>query len=192
MRSPVVEVLADLAAACSGMRVPWLLFGAQAAILHGVARLTADVDVIVRLPAKVSVDTLVKGLEGTRFRPKWVDLGFIERSRVVPFIHIPTDMPLDVVLAGSGLEDMFFERMQWREIEGVRVPLASPEDMIVMKVLAGRPKDLEDVSAIAAAYDTTLDLTYIESTLETLEQALSQGDLLPALRQAIARGHGFN
>ena len=99
----------------------------------------------------------------------------------------------DVVPAASGLEDSFFERLQWREIEGVRVPLASPEDVIIMKVLAGRPKDLEDVSAIAAAYGSKLDASDVESTVKTLEQALSQSDLLPAFRQAVARAReGFD
>jgi hypothetical protein len=37
-----------------------------------------------------------------------------------------------------------------REAE-VRVPVASPEDVLIMKVLAGRPKDDEDVAAILAA-----------------------------------------
>jgi hypothetical protein len=50
MPSPVGELLADLAAAFQQRRVDWYLFGAQAAILHGAARLTADVDVTVRLP----------------------------------------------------------------------------------------------------------------------------------------------
>ena len=40
MSSPVVDLLADLAAALDGGEVPWYLFGAQAAILHGVNRLT--------------------------------------------------------------------------------------------------------------------------------------------------------
>jgi hypothetical protein len=38
-------LLADLTAALDSARVPWFLFGAQAAILYGAARLTADVDV---------------------------------------------------------------------------------------------------------------------------------------------------
>jgi hypothetical protein len=56
-----------------------------------------------------------------------------------------------------------------------------------MKVLAGRPKDVDDVTAIVAAYSGRLDTAYIETTLTTLEQALSQIDLLPVWRQVIAR-----
>jgi len=34
----------------------------------------------------------------------------------------------------------------------VHVPVVSAEDLVVMKVLAGRPKDEEDVVAVALAY----------------------------------------
>lgn len=112
---------------------------------------------------------------------------FTERTRVIPFVHTPTALPLDIVLAGPGIEDQFFDRAQSREVEGTIVRLASPEDLIVMKLLAGRPKDVEDVSAIVAAYGDGLDTEYIERTLALLEDALAQNDLRPTFRQILAR-----
>jgi len=187
MRSPVGELLADLAAALDGAGIAWYLFGAQAAILHGVARLTADVDVTVRLPDGMSNEDAARRLEDHRFRRRVVDPLFIERTRVIPFLHVPTALPLDVVLAGPGIEDQFFDRVQVRDIEEVRVRLASPEDLIVMKVLAGRPKDLEDVGSIVAANGERLDGEYIERTLDILERGLAQSDLLPAWRVILAQ-----
>ncbi|HEY5617144.1 MAG TPA: hypothetical protein VIK60_04325 [Vicinamibacterales bacterium] len=63
MRSPVAELLADLATALDEAGVAWYLFGAQAAILHGAARLTADVDVTVRWPDAQPNEALVARLE---------------------------------------------------------------------------------------------------------------------------------
>ncbi|MBI2835238.1 MAG: nucleotidyl transferase AbiEii/AbiGii toxin family protein [Acidobacteria bacterium] len=187
MRSPVVELLADLAAALDGAGVPWFLFGAQAAILHGAARLTADVDVTVRLPETVSNETLAQELERHRFRRRIVDPVFVQRTRVIPFIHNHTGLPLDVVLAGPGIEERFFERVQLRQVEDVFVRLASPEDIVIMKMLAGRPKDLDDIVSIVAGYGDAFDSGYVEAMLEMLEQALSQSDLIPTFRQATAR-----
>ena len=51
VRSPVADLLADLSAALEALNIPWYLFGAQAAIVYGVARLTADVDVTAQAPA---------------------------------------------------------------------------------------------------------------------------------------------
>lgn len=58
------------------------------------------------------------------------------------------------------------------------VPLASAEDLVIMKILAGRPKDVEDMRAIVAAYRDGLDIDHIERTLTTLEEALGQSDRL--------------
>jgi hypothetical protein len=187
MPSPVADLLADLAAGLDEAGVAWYLFGARAAILHGVVRLTADVDVTVRLSESVSSQSLVAVLERHGFRPRVTGADFVTRTRVIPFVHSETTLPLDVVLAGPGLEDRFFERVSVHTIEGVRVPVASAEDLLVMKVLAARPKDLDDVTAIAAAYGERLDVTYVRDTLRLIEEALGQGDLLPALEQALER-----
>ena len=187
MRSPIVELLADVAAALDGASIPWYLFGAQAAILHGAARLTADVDVTVRLSDDFPNEALAQALERHRFRRQIVDLGFIRNTRVIPFVHEPTDLPLDVVLAGPGIEDRFFERVQVRDVDGVSVRLASPEDLVVMKILAGRPKDIDDVVAIAAAQGNRFDVAYVERLLTLLEEGLAQNDLIPTFRTALTR-----
>jgi len=63
---------------------------------------------------------------------------FVATTRVPPFVHARSGMPVDIVLAGPGLEELFFKRRRRLTVEGVRVPVASPEDVAVMKVLAGR------------------------------------------------------
>jgi hypothetical protein len=130
MRSPVAELLNDLAAGLNDLGLPWYLFGAQAAMLYGVARLTADVDVTVRLPDKTTNQALVVGLQRHGFEGRVDDAGFVERTRVVPMVHTVTALPLDVVLAGPGIEDRFFARALTRSVEGVTVPVASAEDVI--------------------------------------------------------------
>lgn len=172
MRSPVAELLNDLASGLNRLGLPWYLFGAQAAILYGAARLTADVDVTVRLPDNTANQALVAGLQRHGFEVRVDDAGFIERTRVMPMVHVGTSLPLDVVLAGPGIEDRFFARAVTRSIEDVTVPVASAEDIVVMKVLAGRPKDVEDVVAIAASQAQGFDVDYVRQTLHDLEAAL--------------------
>ena len=64
-----------------------------------------------------------------------------------------------------------------------RFPVASAEDLVVMKILSGRPRDIEDVAAIVAAKRPELDFGHIESLLATLEEALDQSDLLSQLER---------
>jgi hypothetical protein len=178
VRSPLAEALAALARALAGLEARWYLFGAQAALLYGAARLTADVDVTVQL-GNLRTAELVDALEKAGFRLRVRDIdAFVARTRVLPFLHSRSDMPIDIVLAGPGLEELFFRRLRRRIIEGVRVPVASPEDIVVMKVLAGRARDEEDVIAILAAR-RKLALDRVRGTLDTLERALGQSDLRP-------------
>lgn len=185
MRSPVGELLASLARGMSDARVEWYLFGAQAAILHGAARLTADVDVTVRLNAPATLESLIAALDRHGFTTRTADRTFMERSRVVPLVHESTSIPVDAILAGPGLEDQFFERSTRRDVEGTAVPVASAEDVIIMKILAGRPKDQQDTAAILEAQRASLDLAYVRRTLEMLEEALAQSDLVATLESAL-------
>lgn len=186
MRSPLAEALAGLGRTFAGLRVRWYLFGAQAALLYGASRLTADVDVTVQLGDRETA-ALVRALEKAGFRLRVRDVGeFVARTRVLPFLHPRSGMPIDIVLAGPGLEELFLKRRRRRTVDGVPVPVASPEDIVVMKVLAARGKDEDDAVAILAA-QPKLDLGWIRKTLHTLERALDQGDLSPRFEKLLAR-----
>ena len=187
MPSPIAEVLAALAACFESLGVRWYLFGAQAAIYHGVARLTADVDVTV-LPEPHSTPELVSALEANGFRLRVTATdGFVARTRVLPFVHTATRLPVDVVLGGPGIEELFLQRAATRDIEGVEVPVATVEDLVTMKILAGRPKDLEDAEGMLRARADEIDLGHVRRMLQLLEEALSQSDLLPELEQLLRR-----
>ncbi len=186
MRSPLAKAIAALAAVLERLGVRWYLFGAQAALLYGAARLTADVDVTVDLGDRQTA-LLVEALEKGGFRLRVRDVGgFVATTRVVPVLHRPSGMPIDLVLAGPGLEDLFFKRRRWRIVDGVRVPVASPEDIIVMKVLAGRGKDEDDVVAILAARPK-LNADLVRATLAMLERAIDQAELGPRFEALLVR-----
>lgn len=185
--SAPAELLAAAAGVIETWCDGWYLFGAQAVVVWGRPRLTADVDVTIRLSSGDTVG-FWRDMERAGFRLRVPEPEpFLARTRVLPFLHLPTQLPLDVVLAGPGIEDRFIERAVRIEIEGVSVPVASPEDLIVMKVLAGRPKDLEDMRSVLMERLTMMDVAYIRSMLVILEQALGQSDLLPLLEAEITR-----
>ncbi|MCC6806654.1 MAG: nucleotidyltransferase [Deltaproteobacteria bacterium] len=173
-----VELLKGAAKALSELGVGWYVFGAQAAIVYGVPRMTGDVDITVAL-ASTPVSALVATMQrhGFSLRVANVD-DFVRRTRVLPFVHTATTLPLDAVLAGPGPEEQFLARARSISLGGVAVPMISPEDLIVTKVLAARPKDIEDVRGVLAV-QVRLDVLYISRTLAMLEEALGQSDLTP-------------
>ena len=187
MSSHIGEVLAALGTCFDSLGVRWYLFGAQAAIFHGVARLTADVDVTV-LPELHSTARLASVMEANGFRLRVTATDdFVARTRVLPFVHSATRLPVDVVLAGPGIEEQFLDRAEFHVLEGVRVPIATVEDLVTMKILAGRPKDLDDAKGMLRARSEEIDLDHVRRMLHLLEEALSQSDLLPQLEQLIGR-----
>ena len=157
----------------------WYLFGAQAVIAYGVPRLSADVDVTLRLQPEVP-DRLVEDMRAAGFEPRVADADFVRRTRVLPFFHTTTGMPLDVVLSGPGIEDEFLARARVLDIGGLRVPTLDPSDLVIAKILAGRPKDVDDARGLMKARGKEIDHARVESMLRLLEEALGQSDLLPA------------
>jgi hypothetical protein len=184
MASQVADVLRSLAVGLRTAGARWYLFGAQAALIHGASRLTADVDATVSWdPAQVEALLAVLRANGFESRPTPPD--FVERTRVLPLVHAATRMQVDLVLGGPGLEELFLQRAVERDVEGVRVPVATAEDLIAMKVLAGRAKDLDDVRALLAANAGRLDLAHVRNVLRELELALDRSDLIAELERAI-------
>jgi hypothetical protein len=165
----------------------WYLFGAQAAIVYGVARLTADVDVTARAPAATGTASWLAIIEGHGFDPRFSDPQFVEQSRVVPLVHRRTGLPVDIVLAGPGLEEEFLDRAIHRRIDDVEVPVVEVSDLVILKILASRPKDLDDVMALLRIQRETIDEHRVRTVLSMLEHALGQSDLLPAFESAQRR-----
>lgn len=186
MRSPIADLLADLARAFDALGIPWYLFGAQAAIVYGVARLTADVDVTAFVPSgavPASLDTI----EAHGFQRRFLDAKFAEQSRVIPITHLATGLPVDIVLPGPGLEEQFLERAALLSIDGVAVPVIELSDLVILKVLAGRPKDLDDLAALMRIQRGRIDTARVRDVLGALEAALGQSDLLRTFESARAQ-----
>jgi len=189
MPSPVADTLAALARCFASLGVDWYLFGAQAALLRGSRRLTSDVDVTVFL-GQIGTAELVDRMTDMGFVLRVPRAGgFIERTRVVPFVHAASATPVDVVLGGAGLEAHFLAECEILDIEGVLVPTPSAEHLLVMKLLAGRDRDLEDAAAIVRA--ARPDLASVEALVSEIAAAIGEDDALralAALKRMLSRG----
>jgi hypothetical protein len=181
-RPPHEAALAAFADLAERLRLRWYVFGAQAVNLHGFPRATADLDLTVDI-AELTPRTLVRELERAGFSARFADDDFITATRVIPVVHRATKLPIDLVLAGPGLEQRFLDEVQLQRIANRRIPVLSPENLIVTKLLAGRPKDLEDVRELVASRGSSLDHERIVELLALLEQALGQSDLVPLYRR---------
>ncbi len=83
------------------------------------------------------------------FRPRVPEpLDFATRNRVLLFRHEPSSIDLDISLGGLPFDEEAIARCIHRTVAGVNIPLISHEDLLVMKAVAHRPRDLADIEGI--------------------------------------------
>lgn len=173
--------LAAFADFAKGAALRWYLFGAQAVNVHGAPRATADVDITVDL-AGDRVERFAAQLVKAGFDLRFADPAFLAASHVIPVVHRKSGLPIDIVLAGPGLEQQFLDEVEYRTVGRRKVPVLSLENLVVTKIIAGRPKDLEDVRALLARRGNTVDYDHVNATLAIVERALDVSDLRSRLR----------
>jgi hypothetical protein len=181
VRIGLSDALADLARAFRALGVRWSVFGAQAVAAAGAPRFTEDIDVMVEIP-RAGTRALVRELEkvGVALRelgtPKEVSR-FIKETRVVPARHRASGLAIDVVLTGPGIEEEMLERSVERLVGRLRVPFIETNDLIVLKVLAGRPRDLEDVRSLLRAAPSELSVAEAKTRIDALGSMLDDSTL---------------
>ncbi|HEY4181712.1 MAG TPA: nucleotidyl transferase AbiEii/AbiGii toxin family protein [Kofleriaceae bacterium] len=174
--------LAAFARVAQREHIRWYVFGAQAVNLHGFPRLTADLDLTVDL-AELSPQRFVAALGKAGFQMRFTDDGFIAATRVIPVTF--DGYQVDLVLAGTGIEQAFLDEVVIKRLGSVRVPVISREHLVVTKILASRPKDLEDVRELLAMRE--LDHEKVEGVLAVIEEALDDSTLRATYRRLRAK-----
>lgn len=128
-----------------------IIIGGIAASLLGEPRLTADVDGMV-LVSLEDVPRLLKTAAAVGLQPRIPDaVEFARRSRVVLLRHEASGINVDLSLGLLPFEVEAVERSHEHQVGSLRLRLPTPEDLIILKAVAHRPKDLLDIEAIVSA-----------------------------------------
>jgi Nucleotidyltransferase of unknown function (DUF6036) len=129
-----------------------IVIGGVAASLLGKPRLTADVDAVILL----SVDDLPRLIQAARDEglvPRISDAEkFAGRNRVLLLRHEASDINIDISLGILPFEIEAVERSIVYQAGPLSIRLPTPEDLIIFKAVAHRPKDLLDIQAIIASH----------------------------------------
>lgn len=139
--------------------IDYLLVGGLAMNLHGVPRMTMDVDLVIALdsgniaklvslakelglypnvPVKLEDLAEANKRDALLAEKNLIALSLISNTPATPTVDIVIHHPLDFQLA--------FSKAVQRDISGTPVMLACIEDMIVLKKAAGRAQDLSDIT----------------------------------------------
>lgn len=158
-----------------------LIIGGIAVGLTAVPRTTLDVDAVLLLPGD-DVAQLIKEAYEVGLTPRISDPeAFALRSRVLLLEHGDTGTPVDVSLGLLPFEHEAVERGVWVDVEGFRIHIPTPEDLIIMKAVAHRPQDLADIRSIIDM-QPNLDRERIQFWLEQFAAALDMPELWDDIR----------
>ena len=136
----------DLYASFASQDVKYLVTEGVAAILHGVNRMTVDVDVLIEATPE-NAEAALKALGeiglGTALLTTPEEL---LSQQVTIFEDV---LPVDIHTWTPGIDfDQAWSRRRVEVLHGVTVSLLSAEDLIASKEAAGRPQDLEDAAIL--------------------------------------------
>lgn len=179
------KALADLASALNATGVPWMVIGGIAVIARGVRRMTTDIDATVR-GDQADIGSLVRALAKKRIVPR-IDNAerFASESLVLLLRHAPTGVEFDVSMAWTDFEHAAIAASSVAAFGVVKAPMARPEDLIVFKAIAGRPKDIEDAAALLVLYPK-LDRNWLRGRVSQLAALADEPELATGLETAIA------
>jgi len=177
-------IIKALGAAFDRSGIPYMLIGGQAVLLYGEPRFTKDIDVTLG----VDVSGLERVLEVTSTLGLRVlvsdPTAFVRRTCVLPCQDDTCGVRVDLVFSWSAYEAEALKRARTVQIDGAPVRYASPEDLLIHKVVAGRARDIEDARSILARMGD-LDIVYVRSWLRQFEEAL--GKPLPSVLESLLK-----
>ena len=178
----VVRALGDV---FDELGVRWLVGGSVASSLHGEPRSTNDIDVVAEL-STAQVAQLVARVSAGWYVDADTVADAVRRRTSFNLIHLDTMTKVDVFVARRrGREEL--ARAVTIDVEGLRLPLAMAEDIVVEKLIwfekgaRVSQRQWRDLVGVLRTRGAELDLTWMRQEVA----ALGLGDLLEAaLRDA--------
>jgi len=142
-------------------KIKYAVTGGVALVLHGIARFTADLDLIVEL----SEDNLKKFVEKIRelgFKPRvsvsleellnpeiraqWIR----EKNMIIFTLYNPEQEleEIDIFVKEFIPFEEIERELQWIKYKDISIPVVSINHLKMLKRLSGRPQDLADIEAL--------------------------------------------
>jgi hypothetical protein len=147
-----------------------------AASLLGQSRLTADLDATFLL-SLADLPGLVDAAKAEGLLPRIADFeSFARQHRILLLYHPESGIDIDISLGILPFEEEMVARSRLHSIGSLAIRLPTPEDLVILKAVAHRPKDMLDIQAIIQRHPD-LDKQRIEFWLRQFVDALGMPEL---------------
>jgi predicted nucleotidyltransferase len=154
-RPATLDDLKKLIESLNEVGAPYLLVGGYALFVHGLHRMTEDIDILV--PATVQTGEKVRKAllilpdqAAKDIDPEW----FVEAGN----IRVADEILVDVLQnAGGETYDSLVQYAQEIDLDGIRIRTLDLEGLLKTKMLSNRGKDNDDRNRIQAALNFLRD-----------------------------------
>jgi len=167
----LVQAFSDLITDFNRRGVAYAVAGGWAYSALVEPRATTDIDLLILLepPTREQVQALVASLfDSTIIHPAPMVFQGISIWRIVG-IRSGQELIVDFLLANSAYLRTALERRHRVAFGALQVPMLSIEDLIILKMVAGRLQDRADLEKIHASQaDLHVDWTYVDQWKTTL------------------------
>ncbi|HEV2914781.1 MAG TPA: nucleotidyl transferase AbiEii/AbiGii toxin family protein [Pyrinomonadaceae bacterium] len=165
-------------------QVPYATIGGVAVSLLAQPRATQDIDIVIWLDQE-RWDSFLRAGEVYGFEPRLNDaLDFAVKSRVLLLRHRNSGISVDISCGALPFEREMIERAVTLKIGKLNLRVPTPEDLIVTKAVAQRPKDVADIESLLNIH-RNLDTTYIKRWVEEFAVALEMPELTENLERLL-------
>lgn len=170
VRDTLPEAVARMARFTKDLAKPCALVGGVAVIARVFVRATNDVDLLVSCSASEARALLdVARRHGFAWEESEVQ-DFLEAG-LLRMWGPPSrrdGLGLDILLTDSPFNEDVVRRATTVEVLGTSVAVATAEDLLLMKIEANRPIDLDDAIAIKDGFAGRLDMSYLRGQADRL------------------------
>ena len=158
-------------------------FSAQGVIIGGIAtgflgkpRFTVDLDAMFFASIE-DIPRILKMAQREGIEPRTDRvMEFAQKSRVLLLRHSLSGANIDISLGVLPFEEEVVARSKVYDVGVLSVRLPTPEDLIIMKAVAHRPKDLIDIQTVIDSHPD-LDVNRIKKWVKSIAEVLETPDL---------------
>jgi len=178
------EILARIAECLDRRRIPYMVIGGQAVLLYGEPRLTRDIDITLGVDVDRLKDVLTAAADlSLNILPEKPE-SFVRQTMVLPAAENSSGIRVDFIFSLTPYEREAIQRAKRVSIREQEVSFASPEDLVIHKIFAGRPRDLEDVRSVLLCNDG-LDFRYVRKWLKEFDSFSDQKNFLKPFEEIL-------
>jgi len=155
-------------------------------LIHGRLRVTEDVDLTLGVDAGEAARVLAvlqeAGMRPLVEKPE----EFVARTCILPMFAEEERVRVDFAFSFSLYERQAIDRALTREETGYPVRFVTAEDLIIHKLFAGRPRDIEDIRGVLARKQGKVDREYLRHWIRQFAQLEGKAHLLTQLEELLA------